>query len=225
MAKQLHTRPTGSSSPRFTGACVGYGRHDGPVTPTHGVMTTWPDTKYSDFNEITYNGSGDISTDNGLGIIMDEGKKRYKTFQLGIDSGLYPDSNMITGFEWRYLMGTIPLDTFHNNWIQRYGILFENGNFWAAEPLTKDDKNSAGTEKTVTGAVNSPSFQAAFAGTSIKYFRFLVSTEGGSYRDRAQVQIRKLRFIFREGASSSHRIVLPPNRPYAERNSRTKLTR
>ena len=223
--KGIHTRPTGSNSVVFTGAVVGYRRLDGQVWPTHGNRTGWDDTSYSSFNEISYHGSKDISTDNGLGIMMDEGKKRYKTFEVGTESGLYPDSNMITGFEWRYLMDTIPLDTYHNNWIQRFGVVFENGNFWAADPLTKDGKNSAGTEKTVSSAYNNSGFQDAHRGTSIKYFRFNISTEGGAYRYQAQVQIRKFRFILKEGQHSSHRIVLPPNRPYAERNSRTKLTR
>lgn len=217
--------PTGSSSPRLTSTVVGYRVYEGPVTPTHGVTTTWPSTSIGDFNEVSYSGSKDISSESGLGITMDEGKKRYKNFEIGVESGLYPDSNMISGFEWSYFMTSQPANTYHNNWVQRYGVVFENGNFYAFQPLTKQSKGGTGMEHTVTQAIDSAEFQAAHRGTAIRYFRFNISTEGGSYRTRATYQIRKLRFILRSGYSTSHKIILPPNRPYSERNNRHKLTR
>ena len=225
MAKGLNTRPTGSSSPLINGTVVGCRRVDGGVTPTHGNRTGWPDTSYSDFNEISLVGDNQISSNPGFGIIMNEGKKRYKTFECGIDSGLYPDSNMISGFDFVYKMSTVSTNTYHNNWIERYGVVFENGNFWAANPLQKDSKGETGTEHTVSGAVNNSDFRDALRGTAIKYIRFNISTEGGAYKERTSTYIRFFRFIFQQGVSSSHKIVLPPNRPYSERNSRTKLTR
>ena len=217
--------PTGSSSPRLSGTVVGYRILNEPVTPTHGNRTTWPNTPTSEFTEIYYHGNKDISTDDGFGITMNEGKKRYKTWDWGVESGLYPDSNMISGFEWTYFLTKQPANFYHNGWWERFGVVMENGNFWAADPLTKDGSSNTGIEHTVTRALDNSGFQDALRGTAISYFRFHVSTEGGSYSTRASFYLRKFRFILRSGYSTSHKIILPPNRPYSERNNRHKLTR
>ncbi|MEK9697179.1 MAG: hypothetical protein VW270_15560 [Candidatus Poseidoniales archaeon] len=222
-AKLLHVRSTGSNSPMFNGAMVGYRMKDTALYPNAGNTTTWPDTPYSDFNLISLSGYDDISHNTGMRILMNEGKKRYKSFEYGFTSGLYPNYNQIYGFQFEYVMGAEAANRYHNAWIERYGVLMENGTFWAADPPTKDDYTLTGSPRTVT--CTGSSFESALRNTSIKCFRVNISTEGGAYKTQRALDVRKFKFLFRNGYSSSHKIVLPPNRPYAERNARTKLTR
>ncbi len=232
MGKQLVTYKTEAQSPVYTGICVGIEDNDEfqAFNPDYGDTTRW-EKKNWPWNDYKRSGK-DPSYSRGsnyadaLKITANEGQDRDRIMTWGSTSGKYPLARTLFGFTFDYKVSKTEVHSLH---LRSYGVEFVRGGnvrTWSSAPKSRGSTTSW---QTVTVTRNSdPSLFNNMPNDNETYIRrilILLSTRGGAIMKYSEIEFANFRYLYRGGANASSEIVLPPNRPYAERTEHLRLTR
>ncbi len=231
MGKQLITYKTESNSPVYTGVCVGVedeGEYQ-PFFPNYGDKTAWENKNWP-WNEYLRDGTDpSYSRTNQSRIIVtaNEGKDRDRIMAWGKTSGKYPLGRTLWGFTFDYKVSKTEVHSLH---LRSYGVEFVVDGTdvltWSSAPQSRGSTTSWQTI-TVNRAKNPDLFNQMPQDnyTYIRRILLLLSTRGGSVMKSSQIEFANFRYLYRAGMYTGSEIVLPPNRPYADRNKHLKLTK
>ena len=230
MGTQVITYKTEAQSPVYTGVCVGIEDNDeyGAFTPNYGNTTKW-EKKNWPWNGYSRKGtdpsySRDSTHSSRLYVDANEGQDRDRIMTWGSVSGKYPLARTLWGFTFDYKVSKTEVHSLH---LRSYGVEFIRGGnkyTWSSAPQSRGS-TTAWQTITVTRA-NTASLFDQMPNDNSTYIRrilILLSTRGGAVMKTSQIKFANFRYLYRAGSTGTAQIVLPPNRPFAERQEHLRL--